>query len=258
MYSGGSFLRSGSKRANFWLDPSDDVRFYVQGASDNDLYFVENWTHDRTPVPMNLRSAYPDDPIYFEINALAIDPLESRNIYVTTRTYGMDDCWWGRWNDDFSKIEWTAISSADVHGSATNPVFVHPLTSEVIFSTNQGTWVRPALDGRLFKDSIYERAADLIRPRAKFPPRTTVLPSIAGDRTPTGTLTVNTGAWAAQPSPTFSFQWKRNDVVIKGATAREYVKTPLDAGQILSCSVTAENTEGTAMATTLNWQIDRE
>lgn len=66
-------------------------------------------------------------------------------------------------------------------------------------------------------------------------------PTITGIARVGSLLTAHTGAWS--PSPiTFSYQWKRNGVVISGGTLSTYRVVPADQGATLSVSVTSRRT----------------
>jgi hypothetical protein len=79
------------------------------------------------------------------------------------------------------------------------------------------------------------------------PPANTVAPSISGIQTAGQTLAVSNGAWS-QPVTSYAFQWKRNGIDIAGATAQTYVLQLADAGQAITCAVTATNGAGSGSA----------
>src|SRR5581483_11436202 len=83
-------------------------------------------------------------------------------------------------------------------------------------------------------------------------PANTAPPTITG-QTPVGqTLTATTGTWTGNPTPTYSYQWKRCDTTgsnctpISGATQPSYTLTSADAGSTVTVTVTATNTAGQA------------
>lgn len=84
-------------------------------------------------------------------------------------------------------------------------------------------------------------------------PVNTVLPVITTDGTPAvgETVTVNTGTWTGQPTPTFTYQWKNAGVDIPAATTNSYTLQAGDSGDAITCTVTATNIGGTASVTTL-------
>jgi hypothetical protein len=72
-------------------------------------------------------------------------------------------------------------------------------------------------------------------------PVNSVLPAITGTAVIGQTLSVSTGTWANSPSA-YSYQWKRDNVSIGGATSNTYVIPSTTGG--LSCTVTATNASG--------------
>ena len=66
------------------------------------------------------------------------------------------------------------------------------------------------------------------------------------------TLTATTGTWTGNPTPTYTYQWKRCDTTgnncttITGATQSSYTLAAADAGTTLTVTVTATNTAGQA------------
>ncbi|MBL8549074.1 MAG: hypothetical protein JNJ73_03750 [Hyphomonadaceae bacterium] len=62
-------------------------------------------------------------------------------------------------------------------------------------------------------------------------------------------LRVQKGLWAANPRPSYAYQWRRNGAPIAGATQDSYAPAAADAGQALSVSVTARNSAGAATGT---------
>jgi hypothetical protein len=85
-------------------------------------------------------------------------------------------------------------------------------------------------------------------------PVNTVLPVITDDGTPAvgEVVTVNTGTWTGQPTPTFTYQWKNAGVALvgNGATTNSYTLQATDSGDLITCTVTATNSAGTANVTT--------
>lgn len=63
-------------------------------------------------------------------------------------------------------------------------------------------------------------------------------------------LAAGVGYWSGFPAPSFAFQWKRNGAAIAGATGQVYVRTAADAGAVLTCDVTATNSQGAVTVTT--------
>jgi hypothetical protein len=65
-------------------------------------------------------------------------------------------------------------------------------------------------------------------------------------------LTCVRGRWNGQPPPTFTYQWLRDGVSIASATGGSYTVEIADRGHMLSCDVTAANSEGRAEASSSN------
>lgn len=58
-------------------------------------------------------------------------------------------------------------------------------------------------------------------------------------------LTCNRGIWTGEPPPTFDYRWLRDGTVIVATGASTYTVELADQGHLLSCQVTATNSEGT-------------
>jgi len=74
------------------------------------------------------------------------------------------------------------------------------------------------------------------------------LPQISGSPTAGQPLTCLRGIWNGQPPPSFTYQWLRDGTRIASATASTYTVELADQGHLLSCLVTATNSEGKADA----------
>ena len=72
-------------------------------------------------------------------------------------------------------------------------------------------------------------------------PVNTVAPAITGTAQEGQTLTSSTGTWTGNPTPTYSYQWKRNGSNIGSATNSTYTLVTADVGQSIKCMVTATN-----------------
>ena len=79
----------------------------------------------------------------------------------------------------------------------------------------------------------------------------TTLPSpvITGTPTVGETLTATAGTWIPTPD-TLSFQWRRDDLVISGATSSTYTLQPIDAGAAITVTVSAAKTAFTTASRT--------
>ena len=83
-------------------------------------------------------------------------------------------------------------------------------------------------------------------------PQNTIPPEVSGAPTIGGTLTCSTGTWTGNPAPKFAYAWLREGAVIQGAGASTYQVTEADAGNSLSCKVTATSSEGTGSQSSAN------
>jgi hypothetical protein len=81
------------------------------------------------------------------------------------------------------------------------------------------------------------------------PPANTTPPVVSGTLAPGGTLLCAPGLWTGTPAPTFSYQWLRSGAPIAGANATSYAVQSADAGNSISCQVTAKNSKGEKSAT---------
>lgn len=79
-------------------------------------------------------------------------------------------------------------------------------------------------------------------------PVNTLAPAISGIETVGQTLTTTNGAWSPSAS-SYAYQWNNAGVAIGGATSSTYVLQAGDAGDAITCTVTASNGYGSAAAT---------
>lgn len=80
-------------------------------------------------------------------------------------------------------------------------------------------------------------------------PTNTVAPAISGTVREGQTLTCSTGTWTDIEALSYTYQWKRDGVSIGGATANTRVLSGADIGAVMTCTVTADDGELTASAT---------
>ena len=78
-------------------------------------------------------------------------------------------------------------------------------------------------------------------------PANTVLPVITGTTVVGSTLFTSSGTWSGTAA-TYTYQWKRGGVNIGGATGSSYLLVVGDVGAMISVTVTATNTAGSANA----------
>jgi hypothetical protein len=83
---------------------------------------------------------------------------------------------------------------------------------------------------------------------APVAPSNTVAPAISGAPIIGQILTSTTGTWTGASPITYSYQWKRG-VTNVGTNANTYTVVLADAGQAITCQVTATNIAGSANAT---------
>lgn len=74
-------------------------------------------------------------------------------------------------------------------------------------------------------------------------PVMTAMPTISGTASIGNTLTAATGTWTNTPT-SYTYQWKRNNVNISGATSSTYILLDADVANKISVGVTASNASG--------------
>jgi len=84
-------------------------------------------------------------------------------------------------------------------------------------------------------------------------PVNTVLPEITGSAIVTNLLTTDDGTWTGSPT-SYDYQWKRGATNI-GTNANTYALVNADAGQSITCVVTATNAGGSTPATSNAVQV---
>src|ERR1035437_10021369 len=80
-------------------------------------------------------------------------------------------------------------------------------------------------------------------------PANSVLPVINGTPAPGQSLVTSNGIWSGTPTPTYSYQWKKDGVAIDGAVASSYLVTSGEIGTEIIVTVTASNSAGGASVT---------
>lgn len=78
-------------------------------------------------------------------------------------------------------------------------------------------------------------------------PVNSVAPAITGTPTEGETLTLSNGTWSNTPDA-YARIWKRNGLVISGATGATYELVEADVGAVISASVVATNLGVSAVA----------
>lgn len=80
-------------------------------------------------------------------------------------------------------------------------------------------------------------------------PLNLAIPVISGTTTVGNALSATTGTWSGTPPITFTYQWKRAGVNISAATSSSYTLVSADAGNAITCTVTATNSVAAVSAT---------
>jgi len=83
-------------------------------------------------------------------------------------------------------------------------------------------------------------------------PIRTVQPVVSGSTTVGSVLSCTTGTWIGTATITYAYQWKRAGVNISGATSSTYTTVSADAGNAISCFVTASNSIGSVSSASNN------
>jgi hypothetical protein len=93
-------------------------------------------------------------------------------------------------------------------------------------------------------DAANERVFNLGGTVVGIIPANTAAPSIAGDTELGDVLTVTPGTWTGVPTPSLSYQWRRDGVAISGATGSTYTIVIADNGADIDVLETATNVMG--------------
>ncbi len=123
-------------------------------------------------------------------------------------------------------------------------------TTYTIQAADDGTTIRCEVRGtNSYGVSSYVASSNSVSAVNAVAPVNTVAPVISGTAVVGQTLSSTTGTWTGTPTPTFSYQWRRGGVDLGGGTTSKYTIVSADAGQNITCVVTATNTAGSASAT---------
>lgn len=105
------------------------------------------------------------------------------------------------------------------------------------------------LEGNQLREfNMYVQAGQIELTAPATGPENTALPEITGDVELGSVLTASPGTWTGNPSPTFTYQWRRGATNIASATGTTYTLVADDVGQNITCAVTATNMAGSAVA----------
>ena len=114
---------------------------------------------------------------------------------------------------------------------------------------DDGTTIRVEVKGtNTYGTSAFIASSNSVSAVNTVAPTNSVAPVISGTAVVGQVLTSTTGTWSGIPTPTYSYQWKRG-VTNVGTNATTYTLVAADAGQSITCVVTATNSGGSANAT---------
>lgn len=114
---------------------------------------------------------------------------------------------------------------------------------------DDGTTIRVEVKGtNAYGVSAFIASSNSVSAVNTVAPTNSVAPVISGTPLVGEILTTTTGTWSGIPTPTYSYQWKRGVTNI-GTNATTYTLVAADAGQSITCVVTATNAGGSANAT---------
>lgn len=151
---------------------------------------------------------------------------------------------------------WTAVSQAidvqDAPAGSVDVVGVYRRDSGSGIGTSPLTWSRTGGSTAIGALMVFDNSGSIVpgqtgdlveaAPTVGTPTLSNTAPSI-GD-----TVTVSASV-TGSPSPTVSYQWKREDNTNIGTNSASYTVASGDAGQGIKCTVTATNLAGSANAT---------
>jgi hypothetical protein len=113
---------------------------------------------------------------------------------------------------------------------------------------DDGTTIRVEVKGtNAYGVSAFIASSNSVSAVNVIAPTNTVAPVISGTTVVSQVLTTTNGTWANSPT-SFSYQWKRGATNV-GTNATTYTLVSADAGQSITCVVTATNAGGSANAT---------
>jgi hypothetical protein len=165
--------------------------------------------------------------------------------------------------DGTTYVAWAASAASGtspsdgIYASVRLPGGSFPTTPDVVFTEAGAGATTPkiAVDqtgfativAAVYDPGVGERIAAFTHTNP-LPPRLLTPPAITGAVAVGSTLSCSKGTWANQPT-VFTYEWLRGGKPIAGATAQTYTVVTADAGQTLSCQVTATNGYGSALGT---------
>lgn len=149
--------------------------------------------------------------------------------------------WVGVWHSSTATVRATPLADCYSLGldGADGTTYFTRLSRTVSFSGSL-----PANWGFLASDRVANLAVPSIRYRVAGLPVNTVAPAVTGTAIVDSTLTTTNGTWIA--GFTFTYQWRRDEQPIAGATASTYTLVGADEEAEIDCVVTAVNFSGSA------------
>lgn len=118
-------------------------------------------------------------------------------------------------------------------------------------------WVGASAGCRLVVEDVWNERFDVFAypsgdavdcPVAPAAPTSLAPPVVSGSPAVGDALACAVGSWSGDPL-SFAYQWSAGGDAVAGATQSTYTITPGDAGEEVTCTVTASNVQGSASAT---------
>lgn len=122
-------------------------------------------------------------------------------------------------------------------------------SSYTVVSADIGQSITVTVTATNSQGSASATSAAVTGQAAASAPVNTVAPAISGSPVEGSTITSSTGTWTGNPTPTYTYQWRRGGSPIGGATSASYTVVSADVGQSITVTVTATNVAGSASAT---------
>lgn len=136
----------------------------------------------------------------------------------------------------------TGVTETDQWLLGTDPIPGATETSYTVQPADVGQQISFRAAGTL--DPAHQLTFALSDPVTALPgdaPIADPAPALLGTYAVGQTLSVEPGEWGTvRPDPTFTYEWRRDETAIPGATAPEYQLTRLDAGHTVSLLLTAQ------------------
>ena len=144
----------------------------------------------------------------------------------------------GTWSNNPATYSYQWYRGASLIGGATSSTYVTVLADSTANITCVVTATNVAGSANATSNALT---------MDNYAPVNTVAPVVSGTAVVGQVLTTTDGTWSNSPS-SFSYQWKRG-VTNVGTNATTYTLVSADAGQSMTCVVTATNAAGSANAT---------